>query len=176
MTHNLAVIVFLAKNLLHFTNRCHRVVPATKTKHHIDFTSRAAGGSDQALAVLVQQFTVDTRLVENSVGVSGGRHAKKVVHSLGGLRQQGHVRIGAVRRHVVFSAVPEESSSSIRSRNLRGYVGFHSDNRFDSGFFRRGNEFVGRMQIAVIGYSYRRHPHFLGRRHQLIDFCGSIEN
>ena len=67
VVHHLGVEVALAKNVAELRGRRHGIVVLTQTQERLHFTGGAAGGPDEALAVLVEKLPVGAGLVEEAL-------------------------------------------------------------------------------------------------------------
>ena len=136
------------------------VVAVAQVDLHL--AGRAAGGADQALAVLGEQLAVGTRLLEEAVAPGADGEPEQVVHALGALREQRHVGVGAAGRDVVGAAVVEVDALALEPGDVRGEVGLDADDRLDA--VGRGLlvELVGPEHVAVVGHGDGGHPQ-LGR-------------
>ena len=128
----------------------------------LDLARRAAGGADDALAVLREQLAVHPRVLEEAVAPGAGREPEQVVHALGGLREQRHVGVGAAVGDVVGTAAVEVDALALEAGDVGREVGLDADDRLDPGVLRLLVELVGAEHVAVVGHRDRGHPQ-LGR-------------
>ena len=152
-----------------------RVVVAV-AQVHLHLAGRAAGGRDDALAVLGQQLAVDAGVLEEPVAPGAGAQPEEVVHALGGLREQGHVGVGAAVRDVVGAAVVEVDALALEAADVGGGVRLHADDRLDARRLGRLVELVGAEDVAVVGHRDRRHPQLRDPLRQRAQARGPVEH
>ncbi|MPM27381.1 hypothetical protein SDC9_73891 [bioreactor metagenome] len=162
VVHDLDVEVVLAEDVAELRRGGQRVLVLAEPQVGLHLTGRTAGGRDQALRVAVQQLPVDARLVEEPLDRGVRLQSEQVVHALGGLRPQGHVRVGALRRDVVAGAVTPLHPLALRAVRLRGHVRLAPDDRLDVVVLRGLPELVRAEHVAVVGHRDGGHAQVLG--------------
>ena len=155
--HQLEEEVLLAEDVLELGGRRPGLVVVADAQPGLDLAGRAARRRDEALAVSLQQVTIGTRLAVLPLEARVGADAEQVVHALGRLRQQRHVRVCATARDVVVAALVPLHGLLFRARDVGREVGLHADDRLDPVRLGLGPEVVGAVQVAVIGHRDGRH-------------------
>ena len=135
-----------------------RVLPEPQPGLH--FAARAAGSGDEAFRILRQQLPVHAGLAEISLQRRQRRQPKQVVHALGRLGEQCHVRIGAGAGYVVIPLGRGAPQHGLLVAPVLGRdVGLDPDDRLDPGCLRLRPEVKGAVDVAVVGDGDRRHAH-----------------
>ena len=102
---------------------------------------------------------------------------EQVVHALGGLGQQRHVRVGARAGDVVVPlgrrAPPHRL---LEPAVLRGDVSLDADDRLDPGLGRLPVEVVGAVDVAVVGHGDRGHPGLPAGLEQAVEPGSAVEH
>ena len=168
MVHQFDVEVLSAEDRLELGGRGDRFVEQPEPQVRLNLTRRTAGGGDESVVVLVQQFAVGPRLVEVALQAGAGRQSEQIVHALAGLAPQRHVGVGALGGHVVAGAVPELDALALPSRGAGGEVRLQPDDRLQLVLLGGLVELVSAEHIAVVGDAKRRHALLARRLHQVI--------
>ena len=158
VVHQLEEVVVPAEDVLVVRGDLPGRVVVAVAQVHLHLAGRAAGRADQALAVLGQQLAVDARLLEEAVAPGAGAEPEEVVHPLGRLAEQRHVRVGAARADVVGAAAVEVDALALEAADVGREVGLDADDRLDPGVLGLLVELVGPEHVAVVGHRHRRHP------------------
>ena len=108
------------------------------------------------LACCGEQLAVHARLLEEAVAPRAGAEPEEVVHPLGRLAQQRHVRVGTARADVVGAAAVEVDALALEPGDVGGEVGLDADDRLDPGGLGLLVELVGPEHVAVVGHRDRR--------------------
>ena len=124
-----------------------------------------------------QQLAIHPRLAEIALQRGQGRQLEQVVHALGGLGQQRHVRVGACARDIVIllrrTAPPHRLLvTAVLGRD----VGLGADDWFDACRLRLGPEVVGAIDVAMIGDRDGRHAGPLTLAEHLLQASGTVEH
>jgi len=174
--HQLAEVVLRTEDVAQFRRGGDRIRVLAQPQVGLDLTGGTARGGDQALAVGVEQFAVDARLVEEALEAGLGAELEQVVHALGGLREQRHVGERATAGDVVAAAVAPLDAAAFEPRSLGRDVGLEPDDRLDPVGLGLLVELVGPVEIAVIGDRHRRHLHLRTAGHQVGDSGRTVEH
>ena len=169
VVHQLEEVVLPAQDVLEVAGGLAGGVVVAVAQVHLHLAGRAPGRADDALAVLREQLAVHARVLEEAVAPGAGREPEQVVHALGALREQGHVRVGTPRGDVVGAAVVEVDALALEPGDVGREVRLDPDDRLDPGGLRLLVELVGPEHVAVVGHRHRRHPELggaLGQRSQ----------
>ncbi len=143
------------------------VLPEPEPGRHL--AAGAAGGGDDPLRVPGEQFAVHPGLAE--VTLQGGQRGEpeQVVHTLGGLGEQRHVRVGARARHVVVALRGGAPANRLLVPAVLGRdVRLDADDRLDAGRPRLRPEVVGAVDVAVVGDGDGRHARALALGEQVL--------
>ena len=176
VVHQLHEVAVATEDVLVVGRRLAGRVVVAVAQVDLDLAGRAAGRRDDALAVLGQQLAVESRLLEEPVTPGARREPEQVVHPLGRLREQGHVRVGAARRDVVGAAVVEVDALALEARDVGGGVRLHPDDRLDPRGLRLLVELVGAEHVAVVGHRHRGHADLGGALGQRLEAGGAVEH
>ena len=95
VVHQLEEVVVAAEDVLVVGGGLPGGVVVAVAQVDLDLAGGAAGRADQPLAVLGQELAVDAGLLEEAVAPRAGAEPEEVVHPLGRLAEQRHVRVGA---------------------------------------------------------------------------------
>ena len=162
VVHQLEEVVVAAEDVLEVGGRLAGGVVVAVAQVHLHLARRATGGADQAGRVLGQQLAVHAGLLEEAVLPGAAGEPEQVVHALGGLREQGHVGVGAPRRDVVGTAVVEVDALALEAGDVGSEVGLDADDGLDARVAGALVELVGAEDVAVVGHRHGRHAE-LGR-------------
>ena len=164
VVHEFDIEVVLAQDVAEVSGGGYRAVVLPGPQPHVDLTAGAPGGGDEAFAVPVQQFPVESRLAVVPLDAGHARQPEQVVHTFGGLGQHRHVGIGlftlhggrAILAHLVAGHVAEVVRCA-GVATLRGVVPLDADDRLDTVLLPLLVEVVGPEHVAVIGHGDRGH-------------------
>ncbi len=137
----------------------------------------AAGGGDDALGVPGEQLTVHPRLAEVAFQRGHRGQLEQVVHTLGGLGQQGHVGVRPGAGDVVVllrrGSPPDRL---LVPAVLRRDVRLDADDRLDAGRAGLRPEVIGAVDVAVVGHGDRRHARLLALGEQVLQPRGTVQH
>ena len=133
VVHQLEEVVVPAEDVLVVRGCLPGRVVVVVAQVDLDLARRTPGGRDQALAVPGQELAVDARLLEEAVAPRTGAEPEEVVHPLGRLAEQRHVRVGAASRDVVGPAAVEVDALALEAADVGCGVGLDADDRLDPG-------------------------------------------
>ena len=176
VVHQLEEEVLLAEDVLELRGGRPGLLVVADAQPGLDLAGRAAGGADEPLGVLVQQLPVGARLVVVALEAGARRQPEQVVHALGRLREQRHVREGAATGHVVLSALVPLHPLLLAAVSVGREVGLHADDRLDSRFACLGVETEGAVDVAVVGHRDGRHAQLGGAFEQRTEERGAVEH
>jgi len=129
-----------------------------------DFAGEAGAGTDEAVAMLGEDFLVDPRLVVHALEVGGGDELDEVVVTglvFGEQEKVGGGFLGAVGLAVLATA--------------GGEIDFAADDRFDPGLAAFLVKFDGAEKIAVVAQGEGGHFEFRRALGEFRDAAGSVE-
>jgi len=115
-------------------------------------------------------------VLEEAVAPRAGGEPEEVVHPLGRLAEQRHVRVGTARRDVVGAAVVEVDALLLEATDVGGEVGLDADDRLDPRGLGLGVELVGAEHVAVVGHRHRRHAQVGGPLGEVAEAGGAVEH
>ena len=176
VVHELAVVVLGAEDVAELRRGLPRLLVLAQAQAGLHLAGGAAGGGDEALAVGVQQLAVHARLVQLALQGRQGRGAEQVLHALGGLREQRHVRVGAAARDVVPAAVGELHAGAVGAGGARRQVGLHADDGLDPRVAGLVPEVEGPEDEAVVGRRQGGHPQFVAGLEEVVEACRTVEH
>ena len=162
VVHQLEEVVLPAEDVLEVGGGLAGGVVVAVAQVHLHLARGAAGGADDAAAVLGEQLAVHPRVLEEAVAPGAGGEPEQVVHALGGLREQRHVGVGAAVGDVVGAAAVEVDALALEAGDVGREVGLDADDRLDPGRLGLRVELVGAEHVAVVGHRDRRHPQLGG--------------
>ena len=143
----------------------------------LHLAARAAGGRDDSPGVRGDQLAVHPRLAEVAFQRGQGGQPEQVVHALGGLREHGHVRVGARAGHVVVLLRRGAPAHRLAvPAVLRGDVGLDADDRLDPGLGGLGPEIVGPVEVAVVGHGHGGHALALALGEHVLQPRGPVQH
>ena len=176
VVHQLAEEALLAEDVLQLAGHPLGTGVVADAQPGLDLAGGTAGGGDQALAVGLDQLAVDARLVEETFEAGQAGEPEQVVHALGGLGQQRHVRERATAGDVVLAALGPADPGALEAAGAWRDVGLHADDRLDPGGLGLLPEVVGPEHVAVVGHRQRRHLHPSGLGEQVLEPGGAVEH
>jgi hypothetical protein len=176
VVHQLEEEVLLAEDVLELRGGRPGLLVVADAQPGLDLAGRAAGGADEPLGVLVQQLAIGTRLVVVALEAGTRRQPEQVVHALGRLREQRHVREGTASGDVVLAALVPLHTLLLGAVRVGREVRLHADDRLDPRLAGLGVEPEGSVHVAVVGHRDGRHAQLGGAFEQRTEECGTVEH
>ena len=176
VVHQFEEEVVLAEDVLKLAGRGERVLVVADAKPRLDLARRATRRADEPLCVAMEKFSVGARFVVEALDARQRRQAEQVMHALGGLGQQRHVRERTATGHIVVTALVPLHAFALKTARIGGEVGLHADDGFDPGRLGFFVEVVGTEQIAVIGHGDGRHTQFCGAFKEVRMLRGTVQH
>ena len=176
VVHQFAVEVLCAEDVAELCGGLHGLVVLAQPQPGLHLAGRAARGGDEPLAVLVEQLPVHAGLVQLALQGRLGGCAEEVLHALTGLRQQGHVGVGAGARDVVAPAVRELDAGAVLAGRARREVGLHADDRLDAGRARLVPEVERSEHEPVIRGGQRVHAQPVALLEEVVQARGTVQH
>ena len=177
VVHDLDEEVARAEDVAVRGGRLERLRVLAEPQPGLHLPAGAAGGGDDPLRVRGDQLAVHPRLAEIAFERGQGRQPEQVVHALGGLGQQRHVRVGTGAGHVVVLLRRGAPAHRLAvPAVLGGDVGLDADDRLDPGLGGLGPEVVGTVEVAVVGHGHGRHARAIALGEHVLKPRGPVQH
>ena len=177
VVHDLDEEVARAEDVPVGGGRLERLRVLAEPQPGLHLAAGAAGGGDDALGVRGDQLTVHPRLAEVALQRGQGGQPEQVVHALGGLGEQRHVRVGTGAGHVVVLLRRGAPADRLAVPAVLGRdVGLDADDRLDPGLGALGPEIVGPVEVAVVGHGHGGHALALALGEHVLQPRGPVQH
>ena len=150
------------------------VAPHQRLEH---VAAEAAGGGDDALAVLLEEVPVEAGLVVVALEEGPAGELDEVAVADVALGQQREVVVELLAASGVAAGVVHATPpAGPLEPAVVGHVGLGAQDRLDPVLLARLVERQDPVHVAVVGDADRRLAVGRGRRHDVVDTCGAVEH
>ena len=178
VVHQLQEEVVLAVDVLPHSGGFQGLVELSQAQAGLHVAGGAAGGGDDALGVLGDQFGIHAGPLAQLAFVAGhGRQVEQIAQAGRVLRDHRLVQVGTGGRHVVGLLLWLAPAHALLVKaGFRGDVGLDADDGLHASVGHRPIEGVRAVHVSVVGHSDGGHPlphHLFG---QEVDLGHAVEH